>query len=164
MNSSTTRYQAIVDVHLILIRDGLILLAERQGTGYADGLYNLPSGHLEDGESVVDGAIREAAEEVGIRLDPAHLRCATVLHHRNPEGRGRIGFFFEATHWHGEPENREPTKCAKLTWADPTLLPSNTVPYAAAGIHAYVTSTPFALHGWPELSQLRRASQPDAGA
>ena len=31
-----------VDVLLILERDGCVLLAERSGTGYADGAYNLP--------------------------------------------------------------------------------------------------------------------------
>lgn len=148
MTPTKHRYKATVDVHLILTRDGRILLAERQGTGYADGMYNLPSGHLEDGESVVAGAIREAAEEVGVHLDPDALDCVHVLHHRNPEGQGRIGFFFTTTHWRGEPENREPHKCAKLTWADPDLLPANTVPYAAAGIRGYRTGTPFALHGW----------------
>lgn len=148
MTSSTRRYRAIVDVHLILLRDGRILLAERQRTGYADGMYNLPSGHLEDGESVVAGAIREAGEEVGIQLDPAALVCAHVLHHRNAEEQGRIGFFFTAIRWHGEPENREPHKCAKLIWADPDLLPANTVPYTAAGIRGYRAGIPFALHGW----------------
>jgi hypothetical protein len=30
----------------------------------------------------------------------------------------RIGFFFTATRWHGEPVNQEPHKCAGLHWTD----------------------------------------------
>jgi 8-oxo-dGTP diphosphatase len=48
----------------------MILLLERSGTGYADGQLCPPSGHLEAGESVVQGAIREAREETGVLIDP----------------------------------------------------------------------------------------------
>ena len=61
-------YTAIVDVMLTLERDGQVLLAERSGTGYADGWYNLPSGKLEEYEDVVAAIIREAWEEVGVTL------------------------------------------------------------------------------------------------
>ena len=47
-----------------------VLLARRAGTGYADGLLNVPSGHAEDGEDVRAVVIREAAEEIGLRLAP----------------------------------------------------------------------------------------------
>ncbi|MFE4455909.1 NUDIX domain-containing protein [Nocardia tengchongensis] len=64
------RYASVVDVHLVLWRNGLVLLAQRANTGFADGCLNLPSGHLEDGESVVEGVIREAHEEVRGRHSP----------------------------------------------------------------------------------------------
>lgn len=145
---STERHKTIVDVLLILVRDQRILLAERQGTGYADGMYNLPSGHLEASESVLDGMIRESREELGITLEPLQLRCVHVMHHRNPEGQGRIGIFFQASAWSGEPENREPHKCARLSWFEPQRLPENTVPYTAAGVQAYLAKNPFSVHGW----------------
>ncbi|MEV1173188.1 NUDIX domain-containing protein [Nonomuraea sp. NPDC049784] len=62
----TQRYQVVVDVHVILERGSDILLCLRDGTGYRDGWYCLPSGRLEEGETVVDCAIREAQEEVGV--------------------------------------------------------------------------------------------------
>lgn len=37
---------------LMLINGSQVLLALRENTGYADGLWNLPSGKLEDGEDV----------------------------------------------------------------------------------------------------------------
>ncbi|ABW12240.1 NUDIX hydrolase [Parafrankia sp. EAN1pec] len=142
------RYRSIVDVYVLLIRDDKILLMERANTGYADGQLCPPSGHLEEGESVVDGAVREAAEEVGITLDPDDLQCVHVVHHRNPQGQGRIGFFFCTDRWEGEPENQEPRKCARLLWIDPDRLPPNTVGYTAAAVAKIRSGRTFSIHGW----------------
>ena len=143
------RYRAVVDVYVLLRRaDGMILLLERAGTGYADGQLCPPSGHLEAGESVADCAVREAAEETGVVVDPADLAFTHVVHHRNPEGQGRIGVFFTATRWAGEAVNREPHKCARLCWADPASPPAHTVPYTAAALAAITRREVFSLDGW----------------
>jgi 8-oxo-dGTP pyrophosphatase MutT (NUDIX family) len=126
----------------------MILLLERSGTGYADGQLCPPSGHLEDGESVTQAAVREASEEVGVGINPADLAFTHVVHHRNPLGQGRIGIFFTAARWSGEPVNREPHKCARLCWADPALPPPNTVPYTAAALAAISEHAAFSLDGW----------------
>lgn len=144
----TDRYRSIVDVHVILERGDDILLLERQGTGYCDGMLHLPSGHLDEGEPASHGAAREAYEEVGIAIDPAELVLATVVHHRQNADLARIGMFFATTQWAGDPYNAEPHKCGKLQWCDPRVLPSTTIPYPAAGIHAYLDGLPFATHGW----------------
>jgi 8-oxo-dGTP pyrophosphatase MutT (NUDIX family) len=67
----TERYLSIVDVHMILRRKGKILLLRRAGNVYSTGMLCLPSGHLEDGESVLSAAVRETKEETGIALEPA---------------------------------------------------------------------------------------------
>lgn len=149
------RYQVTVDVHVILEYGDDILLCLRDGTGYRDGWYCLPSGHLEDGETIVECAVREAREEVGVHLDPACLRPATVVHHLSPEGSPRMGVFFATRHWTGEAVNAEPAKCAELRWAPPDRLPDNTVPYTAAGIGLYRDGIGIGLHGWPELATSR---------
>ena len=143
-----TRYRSIIDVHVILERDGEILLLERQGTGYCDGMMHLPSGHLDEGEPITEGAAREAQEEVGIQIAPADLRLAAVVHHRQSPDLARVGIFFATNRWTGEPHNAEPHKCGKLLWCEPAVLPSNTIDYPATGINAYLTGTPLALHGW----------------
>jgi 8-oxo-dGTP diphosphatase len=143
------RYRSIVDVYVLLQRpDGLILLLERSGTGYADGQLCPPSGHLEDGESVARCAVREASEEVGVDIEPADLVFSHVVHHRSPEGQGRVGFFFTAARWAGEPVNREPHKCAGLCWVDPAHPPASTVPYTAAALAAITEQAAFSLDGW----------------
>lgn len=143
------RYGSLVDVYVLLRRpDGMILLLERSGTGYADGQLCPPSGHLEAGESVIECAVREANEETGVDIDPADLAFTHVVHHRNPEGQGRIGFFFTATRWAGEPVNREPHKCAGLRWAAPACPPANTVPYTASALAAITRGASFSVDGW----------------
>ena len=138
-----------VDVMIILERaDGTVLLAERAGTGFADGMLNLPSGKVEPGENVVDAAVREAREEVGVRLDPGALRLVHVMQHRNARGTCRIGWFFATARWHGEPYNAEPHKCAGLSWHRVDRLPAHTVPYNALGVAHYLRGEPFSVHGW----------------
>ncbi|WP_045742687.1 NUDIX hydrolase [Actinoplanes rectilineatus] len=147
----SSRYRSIVDVHVLLRRaDGHILLMERAGTGYADGLLCPPSGHLEAGESVTAGAVRELAEETGVDVREDDLHFVHVVHHRNGRDDPRIGFFFVTDRWQGPPVNREPHKCARLLWADPTDPPPDTVPYTAAALARIASHQPFALDGWGE--------------
>src|SRR5690606_35569885 len=143
------RYRSIVDVYVILQRDGRILLLERQGTGYCDGMLHLPSGHLEEGEALHHGAAREAREEVGVTVDPDTLALAAVVHHRQRPDLARIGVFFTTRVWQGEPRNAEPHKCGRLVWADPRLLPHNTIDYPAQGIRTWLAGTGYTPHDWP---------------
>lgn len=140
-----------VDVLMILTDADHVLLALRQGTGYADGQWNLPSGKLEFGEDALSGVIREAQEEIGVRVDPGEPRMVGTVHHRNAAGLARVGLVFVVTHdptRHGEPANKEPHKCAKIEWFPTDLLPSNTYPYTAASVRAFRQGQPFVLSGW----------------
>jgi 8-oxo-dGTP diphosphatase len=143
-------YRSVVDVYVVLRRDdGQVLLLERSNTGYADGQLCPPSGHLERGESVVDGAVREVKEEVGVVIVPSDLAFCHVVHHRGPgESEGRVGFFFMAARWQGVPANMEPDRCAGLMWVDPARPPARTVPYTAAALGQIAAGAPFALDGW----------------
>ncbi len=76
-----------VAVHVLLIRDTTILLARRYNTGYADGQWSLPAGHVESGESVTAAAVREAREETGVVIRPADLDVVHVMHRRDESQR-----------------------------------------------------------------------------
>lgn len=138
-----------VDVFLLLIRDGEVLLALRENTGYANGQWNVPSGKVEEGESAVAALLREAHEEVGLRLDAGDVRHVATVHQRNPEGGARIGLFFQAVSWPGEPINAEPHKCGGIGWYPLEALPPNTFVYTCAGLDAFRTGASFTLSGWP---------------
>jgi ADP-ribose pyrophosphatase YjhB (NUDIX family) len=106
-------FRTVVDVMLILVDGDRVLLALREGTGYADGLWNLPSGKLKAEEDVVGALIRESREEVSLCIGRDEVRIVVVLHRRNPGGEARIGFFFEVASdpgCQGVPVNAEPGK------------------------------------------------------
>src|SRR5262249_29174296 len=144
-------YASVVDVLLLLTRGDHVLLALRQGTGYADGWWNLPSGKLEAGEHLVAALVREAAEEVGLSIRHDEAQLVATVHYLTPEGQARLGCFFHVASnpaGQGEPVNAEPHKCAKIAWYRLDMLPENTVPYTAAGVELYRQGQGFAAVGW----------------
>ena len=52
----------------VCIRDNDKFLIVQEGIPKAYGLWNLPGGHLEEGEGLVEGALREAKEETGLDI------------------------------------------------------------------------------------------------
>ncbi|MFM9262714.1 NUDIX domain-containing protein [Rhodococcus sp. 5A-K4] len=67
-----------------------VLLQLREGTGFMDGYWaHAAAGHVELGESALDAAVREAAEELGVELLSSELKPLTVLHRRHAEGSTR---------------------------------------------------------------------------
>lgn len=142
-------YRSIVDALIVLVRGHKVLLAKRQGTGYADGAWNLPSGKLDDGETVSQAAVREGLEEVGVRIAEDNLRFVHLMHYRNARGDARIGVFFQVLGWDGEPYNAEPHKCERIQWWPLGQLPAETYPYTAEGIMAYIRGKHYSAVGWP---------------
>jgi 8-oxo-dGTP diphosphatase len=138
-----------LDVFLLLTRNDHVLLALRQGTGFADGMWNLPSGKAENSETAVGAVIREAREELGIQLAEHEISYAATVHCRNTDTR--IGVFFQAMAQDtplGAPCNAEPHKCAKIAWYPMTLLPSTTMPYSSLGVSLYQRKMHFGALGW----------------
>ncbi len=66
-----------IDLHLVLLHDGCILMGERCNTEFGAGQYHVPAGHLEIDESIIDGIIREASEEMGIKLTAENTELAS---------------------------------------------------------------------------------------
>ena len=126
-------FRPFCSVQLIALREGLVLLSMRANTGFEDGNYGLVSGHIEGDEATRAAMVREAREEAGIQIDPAHLRLVHTMHRRSPD-REYIDLFFEASSWLGEPDNREPGKCDELAWFQPDDLPANTIEYVREAI------------------------------
>ena len=135
-----------VTVHLFLFRRDQILLLRRFQTGYMDGYYSLPAGHLDGEETVRMAGVREAREEIGVRIDPSDLIFAGVFHRHEDEER--VDFFFQVLNWSGEPVNAEPEKCDGLSWVELDALPGNTVPYVRLAIGNFRAGIPFEEFGW----------------
>lgn len=145
VGSRKRRFQLVTDLHLLLIRDGKILLGKRTNTGYGDGAYHPPSGHLEERESLVEGLIRETREEIGITVEPQDAVFGHVMH--NVADGSRIAFFFAVSKWKGEPINMEPEKCSELRWFPLDQLPGEMIDYARLAIKYYGDGERFSTYG-----------------
>jgi 8-oxo-dGTP diphosphatase len=116
----------------------------RKNTGFCDGMFHLPAGHLEDGETLVQGIIREAKEELAIEIANGDLTLVHVMHHNT----GRIAFFFEARTWTGDIKNNEPDKCERLSWFPLHQLPNEVVPYTRVALGLIEHGQRISAFGW----------------
>ena len=130
-----------VTVHLFFFREDEVLLLRRFNTGFRDGEYSVPAGHLEGGETVMEAAAREGAEETGVNIQINDLTFSTVMH--RIEDDERVDFFFTVNQWEGEPFNAEPDKCDDLRWVSVDALPINTVPYVRQALTNHQKGIPF---------------------
>ena len=129
------RNKAVPAVYLLLVCDHEVLLGLRQNTGYQDGNWNLPSGHIEAGELPLEALIRETKEEVGIDVEPHDLHFVHVSYRpKHDETGDRVDFFFVAHNWTGEITNAEPDKCAEWAWFNVHRLPENVTPHVRSAI------------------------------
>ena len=135
-----------VTVHLLFFRENQILMLRRFNTGYADGLYSVPAGHLDGGETVLTAGAREAQEEVGVRIEAEDMTITTVMH--RIEDDERVDFFVHVQKWDGEPFNAEPEKCDDLRWVNIDQLPENTVEYVRRSIANHLNGVRFDEYGW----------------
>lgn len=124
-NHSPTFYAAS---YAVLTKDGAVLLQYRAQTGWMDGYWGLPAGHIEETESVEEALRREVKEETSIELSDSDVKLAHVMH-RVSTDRVYFDFFFTAHAWKGEPQNTEPLKHDELKWFPLRALPENTIPY-----------------------------------
>lgn len=123
------RNKAVPAVYLILRRDEEVLLVKRANSGYYDGWYSLPAGHVEYRELPFDALIRECEEEIGIALKKEHLEFAHLLYREASDVTGdRVDMFVVCDQGRAyEPVNAEPEKCSELRWCKLDALPENTV-------------------------------------
>ena len=104
---------------------GEILLQQRANTGYLDGYWDLPSGHLEHGEDMRVSAVRELEEEMGLIAAPESLRLIHIDQYFLD--KDYTNFVFEVDTWEGEARICEPEKCGAIGWFAPGEFPEKCV-------------------------------------
>jgi len=143
------RHKLIPAAHLFLIKDNQILLLRRYQTGWQDGNYSVPAGHVEKGEQATKTVVREATEEIGVEIAPKDLIVCGFMHRRKSgDGEERIDFFFRAIKWQGDIRIGEPDKCDDLRWFPLNQLPDNIVPYVKMAIENYRKGLVYSEFGW----------------
>ncbi|MFJ9608920.1 NUDIX domain-containing protein [Kitasatospora sp. NPDC101176] len=139
----------VVGVHLVLVEHGGVLLGLRRNTSYAAGLWHLPAGHMKTGETVTGSMSREAAEELGIRIEVEDLVLVHTLHHLDPDDdRSRLQLFFRPNRYDGHVHNAEPHKCEELRWWPLDALPDDIVAYTAHALAEITRGNALSTVGW----------------
>jgi 8-oxo-dGTP diphosphatase len=142
------RFQFVSAAHLFLTQGDKILLSRRYHTGYEDGKYSVVAGHLDGGEQVKTAMIREAREEIGIKIQETNLSVVQVMHRLSSDER--FDFFLHADQWEGIISNMEPDKCDHLAWFPIHQLPENLIPYVRKAIQNFQLGIWFDSFGFPE--------------
>jgi ADP-ribose pyrophosphatase YjhB (NUDIX family) len=109
-------------VSAAIVRDGQILLV-RRARPPAQGLFSLPGGVVETGESLPEAVAREVREETSLMIEPVALAGYREAIARDAAGRIERHFVilpFAARWISGEPVLNE--ELAEARWLDPSAL------------------------------------------
>jgi ADP-ribose pyrophosphatase YjhB (NUDIX family) len=101
-----------IHVSVLVERAGTLLLVQEQ-----TGRWNLPGGHLEEGEGLVAGGVREVREETGLVVEPDYL-LGIYTGYRSAH---LVNFVFHAVSTAGTPV-AEPEEVTALRWFTPAEL------------------------------------------
>lgn len=145
--SQQERFKITPAVYLVLEKNEQILFSRRFNTGFEDGNYSFPAGHLEGNETAREAMVREAKEEIGITIDPSKLKMVHLMH-RHCGDHERLDMFFTVEKWEGEIKNTEPHKCDDLSWFSKDDLPRNVIPYIGQFIDCYNQGVNYSEFGW----------------
>ncbi|HEY3882964.1 MAG TPA: NUDIX domain-containing protein [Trebonia sp.] len=141
-------FQLIVDIHLLLVSGEDLLLGRRANTGYGDGAYEPPSGRLTERETLVEAAVRVAADQLGVALAPAQMSLAHVLH--DVSGAGRMAFFLTAEGWPADPGPAPAPAGAgsysDFGWYPLSDLPANMIDRARVAVRNYAAGARFSTY------------------
>ena len=109
--------------------EGKVLLMRRFKTGYMDGFYTLPAGHIEAGEDPIGACVRELYEETGLI---AGVDSSKLVHSQfrvcSSPSLTYVDYFIVVPNYSGVLKNMEPDKCDDMAWFDKSSLPEKVLP------------------------------------
>lgn len=106
----------------IFREDGRVLLASRTKAP-SDGLFSLPGGRVEPGESLREAAIRETMEEVGVEIEIIGFADHAEIIEHDENGAPLVHYVvccFAARWLSGEPQTGP--EAGEIVWADDALI------------------------------------------
>ena len=121
-NRRTYPATPILAVSAAIIRDGKVLIV-RRARPPAGGVYTLPGGGVEVGETLVEAVVREVREETALAIEPVALAGYREAIARDGDGRIERHFVilpFAARWIAGEPRLND--ELSEAVWFDPSEL------------------------------------------
>lgn len=138
------RFKLIGGVFVIILKDGKVLMELRKNK-FDAGLYSLVGGCMENGETVLQAAVREIKEEVNLEIRESDLKVVSVLHRMTPrpDNWQSIEFVIVTDKFSGTAGLMEKDVCGDLKWFSLDRLPENISHYAKQAIDNYINNVGF---------------------
>ena len=147
---SNTRYSFNAAVYLIVKKEDKVLMMRRFNTGWMDGMYTLPAGHIEENETAQQAISREAKEETDLDISLEDLTIVHTMHRKSDWGREYFDMFAEAKSYSGEAKINEPDKCDEIGWFSIDSLPENTLPYVKEVLSQIAKGNHYSNYGFDD--------------
>lgn len=125
----------LLAVSAAIVRDGRVLIVRRAPRPPAGGLYTLPGGVVEAGETLIEAVCREVREETALDIAPVALAGYRDVIARDDDGRVRRHFVvlpFAARWIAGEPVLND--ELTEARWLEPAAVTGLRTTDGLAGI------------------------------
>lgn len=110
-------------VFVVLEQNDRIFMLRRKNTGWADGMWTLPSGHIDPGQTAIEAIQVEAREEAKVEIEADDLEFI----HSHYVFDAYANYYFKATKWKGEPSLGEPHLASEVRWFAYNEIPKDTI-------------------------------------
>lgn len=107
------------------------------------GFLALPAGHIDEGEDPYEAAIREAKEELDIKITKNDISDAFVVMRKNKSLMPYYDVYFQISNYIGNIKIAEPLKCSELVWKDINNLPNDMIDFEISAINNYLNGIKF---------------------
>jgi len=135
-----------VGVGVLILKDNKILLGHRHEDAkkasselHGEGTWTMPGGKLDFQELLIDGAIREVFEEIGIELKKEDLKVLCVQDDIVPD-KHFITVGFLCQNFAGEPKVMEPDEITEWDWFSFDCLPKKVYQPSEKMIKAFLNN------------------------
>ena len=124
---------------IILDNNNSVLLGLRNGS-HGAGVWGLPGGHVDFGETLQDTAIREVQEETNLNIN--NLKLISVSDDIMPEeNKHYVSIGFICKEFSGKLKKMEKDKCLQWRWFPIGALPDNIFTPSKHVINNYISKT-----------------------
>ena len=112
-----------VGIGVFVFKNNKFIMGCRKGS-HGEGTWSVPGGHLEFGETIIQGAKREVIEETGMVIADVNIAGITNDIFKN-ESKHYITIWVTSNWKKGKPKINEPDKFLKVDWYSFRTLPKN---------------------------------------